>query len=114
MSLAEEQCTPPKAGDAPLARKEAQELARETPEWTLEEQALAREFKFRDFMEAVDFVNQAAAVAQDQDHHPDILISYNRVRLTLSTHKIGGLSRNDFIVAAKIDRMIQSAKGNRS
>lgn len=52
------------------------------------------------------FVNRVAAVAEEQRHHPDIRISYNKVRLTLSTHKIGGLSRNDFILAAKIDRLI--------
>jgi 4a-hydroxytetrahydrobiopterin dehydratase len=51
----------------------------------------------------MDFVNNVASIANDQDHHPDIFISYNTVRLTLSTHKIGGISINDFIVAAKID-----------
>ena len=52
------------------------------------------------------FANKVAGIAQQEDHHPDILISYNKVRLILSTHKISGLSRNDFIVAAKIDRLV--------
>jgi 4a-hydroxytetrahydrobiopterin dehydratase len=56
-----------------------------------------------DFRQAMDFVNSVAAIANEQDHHPDVFISYNKVQFTLSTHKIGGLSLNDFIVAAKID-----------
>jgi 4a-hydroxytetrahydrobiopterin dehydratase len=51
----------------------------------------------------MEFVNTAASIANEQDHHPDILISYNKVRLTFTTHKIGGLSMNDFIMAAKIE-----------
>jgi 4a-hydroxytetrahydrobiopterin dehydratase len=68
------------------------------------ERTIGREFRFRDFRQAMDFVNSIAAIANEQDHHPDIFISYNKVQLTLSTHKIGGLSLNDFIMAAKIDR----------
>ncbi len=64
---------------------------------------IKREFRFKDFRQAMEFVNSVAAIANEQDHHPDIFISYNKVQLTLSTHKIGGLSLNDFIVAAKID-----------
>jgi 4a-hydroxytetrahydrobiopterin dehydratase len=63
-------------------------------------------FRSKDFGETMQFVNRVAQVAQEEDHHPDIEISYNKVHLTLSTHSIGGLSRNDFIVAAKIERLL--------
>ena len=106
MRLADEECETPQPGMQPLSREEAEELARQTPEWTLKEGALEREFTFEDFEEAMDFVNDVADVAQEQDHHPDISISYNKVGLEFSTHKIGGLSRNDFIMAAKVDQIV--------
>ena len=95
----------PQAGESPLSAAAAAELAREVPDWTLSGEALEREFKFAGFPEAVAFVNRVAEIAQAQDHHPDICLYYNRVALKLSTHKIGGLSRSDFIVAARIDRV---------
>ncbi len=103
MKLSEQTCRPIKAGDVPLSRKEAEDLLREIPKWALDEKTIGREFRFKDFRQAMDFVNKVAALANEQDHHPDIYIYYNKVQLTFSTHKIGGLSKNDFIVAAKID-----------
>lgn len=103
MSLAEEEC---RADVVSLSAVEAEKLAQEVPEWSLGDQAIEREFQFKDFCQAMDFVNKVADVAEEQDHHPDIFISYNKVRLTLSTHKVGGLSQNDFILAAKIDRAV--------
>lgn len=103
MKLAEEKCVPCEAGGPPLPEEEARNLAQEVPDWTLKEKAIEREFHFRDFRRAMAFVNRVAGTAEEQGHHPDIFISYNRVRLTLFTHKVGGLSRNDFILAAKID-----------
>jgi 4a-hydroxytetrahydrobiopterin dehydratase len=103
MKLSEQTCKPIKAGEAPLSRTEKEELNREIPQWTLGEKTIGREFRFKDFRQAMDFVNKVAALANEQDHHPDIHIYYNKVQLTLSTHKIGGLSKNDFVVAAKID-----------
>lgn len=70
------------------------------------ESQIEKEFKFADFDEAMDFVNRVAQVAKEQDHHPDIEISYNKVHLKLSTHSIGGLSRNDFRLAARISRLL--------
>jgi len=87
----------------PLSRQEVVLLLREIPDWSLGEQTIGREFHFKDFRSAMDFVDRVAQIANKQDHHPDIFISYNRVQITLSTHKIGGLTRNDFIVASKID-----------
>jgi 4a-hydroxytetrahydrobiopterin dehydratase len=71
--------------------------------------SITREFRFISFVEAIAFVNNVAEIAQEQDHHPDIFISYRTVRLTFSTHRIGGLSQNDFIMAAKVDRLLPSA-----
>ncbi len=103
MKLVEQKCEPIKTGTAPLSREEAESLLLQIPAWSLGAGEIVREFKFTDFRQAMDFANRVAAVANEQDHHPDIHISYNKVRLTLSTHKIGGLSMNDFIVAAKTD-----------
>jgi 4a-hydroxytetrahydrobiopterin dehydratase len=104
MKLSEQNAKPVSGGTAPLSRQEAEVLLREeVPLWCPGERTIERELRFRDFRAAMDFVNRIAELANEQDHHPDILISYNKVRLTLSTHKIGGLSMNDFIVAAKID-----------
>ena len=106
MKLAEQACKPVRTGTASLSRKEAETLLLQAPTWSLGEKEITKEFRFGDFRQAVDFVNNVASIANDQDHHPDIFISYNKVRLTLSTHKIGGLSMNDFIVAAKIDLLV--------
>jgi 4a-hydroxytetrahydrobiopterin dehydratase len=103
MKLAEQTCMPIKAGDPPLTAQEAEDLISLLPKWSRKEKTITREFRFKDFQQAMDFVNKAADVANDQDHHPDILISYNTVLLTFTTHTIKGLSLNDFISAAKID-----------
>lgn len=103
MKLAEMTCNPIKKGTAPLTHGEAEGLMPQIPAWSLEETEIKKELRFKDFREAMIFVNKVATAANEQDHHPDIVISYNVVQLTLSTHKIGGLSLNDFILAAKID-----------
>lgn len=108
MKLIEENCKPLGAGDIPLSLKEAQELSLQTPEWTIGEKAIERKFYFKDFRQSMVFVNQVADLAERQNHHPDILITYGKVKLVLSTHKVGGLSRNDFILAAKIDLLAEA------
>jgi 4a-hydroxytetrahydrobiopterin dehydratase len=107
--LAGKSCVPCRGGIPPLAEAAARELAAGTPGWRLEENAtrLQRRFEFRDFVEAMKFVNRVADVAEQEGHHPDIAIHWNKVDLTLWTHKIGGLHENDFIVAAKIDRLLE-------
>ena len=114
MTLAEQTAKPVAKGDVPLSRTDAGELMREVPQWSLTETSITRDFHFKDFRQAMDFVNGVAAIANEQDHHPDILISYNKVRLSLSTHKIGGLSMNDFIVAAKIDLLDARQRSERA
>jgi 4a-hydroxytetrahydrobiopterin dehydratase len=103
MRLSEENCKPPKVGDLPLPPEEAKRLITGIPQWKLAEKTIQREFSFKDFRQSMAFANQVADLAEEQNHHPDILVSYSRVKLILSTHKVGGLSRNDFILAAKID-----------
>lgn len=111
MALSQEKCVPCEGGTQPLSPVEARALAIQTPAWTLHEKSIEREFKFKDFREAIAFINRVADAAEEQGHHPDIYISYSKVRLELSTHKIGGLSRNDFILAAKIDQLVPEGEG---
>jgi 4a-hydroxytetrahydrobiopterin dehydratase len=106
MKISEENCKQPKASDLPLSPDETKNLTKDIPRWTVADNAIQREFSFKDFRQSMDFVNQVADLAEKQNHHPDIFISYNQVKLILSTHKVGGLSRNDFILAAKIDLLV--------
>jgi 4a-hydroxytetrahydrobiopterin dehydratase len=78
-------------------------------DWNLIEDTvdkIQKKFKFKDFEEAMEFVNKVADVAEEQGHHPDIFIHWNEVTLTLYTHAINGLFDNDFIMAAKIDKLV--------
>jgi len=72
-------------------------------DWQLKDGRIEKQFKFRDFVDSMRFVNKVADLAESEGHHPDIHILWNRVTLTLTTHAIKGLSENDFILAAKID-----------
>ncbi len=86
-----------------LSAEESDRLAQDVPAWTRREKEITREFRFKGFPEAMAFVGRVAELAQAEDHHPDICIFYNRVVLTLSTHKVGGLSTRDFRLASRID-----------
>ena len=77
------------------------------PEWELEKKHVERTFEFDDFADAIDFVNAVAEVAEDEEHHPDIDIRYNKVRLVLSTHSKGGLTELDFNLAERIDTLAE-------
>jgi len=90
MKLALQACKPVRAGTAPLSRKETEELSQEIPQWSLSDKSIEREYRFEDFRQAMNFVNGVASIANGQNHHPDIFVSYNKVRLILSTHKIEG------------------------
>lgn len=71
----------------------------------LETNKITKEFKFNDFVKAIEFVNKIAVIAEEEGHHPDIAIYYNKVEITLWTHFVNGLSENDFIMAAKIEQI---------
>ncbi len=107
MDLVKKHCVPCEGGVKPFSRKKAAEYLKITPKWKLEGGIkIAREFKFKDFDEAMRFINKVAEIAKEEDHHPDMLLySWNRVKLTVYTHAIGGLSENDFIIAAKVNNL---------
>lgn len=90
-----------------LSADKVTEFLREVPEWLFKDKSIEREFQFKDFKEAMEFVNKVAALSEADAHHPDILISYNKVRLILSTHKVSALSCKDFVLGAKIDLLVE-------
>jgi 4a-hydroxytetrahydrobiopterin dehydratase len=97
-----EACTP----DTPTLGREA--IARhlkETPGWRVQDKVLTRTFKFKGFMPGVELTNRIAKIAEEEGHHPDLHLSYGSLRVDLTTHSAGGLTDNDFILAAKIDRI---------
>jgi 4a-hydroxytetrahydrobiopterin dehydratase len=100
-------CVPCRGGVPPLSRAEAEPYLGQIPDWRLSEDAsrIARAFSFRNFAEALDFVNRVGALAEDEGHHPDIAFGWGHARITLFTHKIKGLHQNDFIMAAKTDAL---------
>ena len=106
--LAEKKCAPCEGGSPPLSEGEARALLEQLHrDWNLSPDAksLKRALKFKDFYRTMSFVNALAHVANTEDHHPDLEIGYNYCRVTFTTHSIGGLSQNDFICAAKLDRL---------
>lgn len=106
MKLWEKHCVPVNARTPALSRSAARDLRAAIPRWTLLGKRIHREVRFRDFRGALEFVNRVGKLAESEGHHPDILIhSWNRVKLTLRTDAIHALSENDFILAAKIDRL---------
>jgi 4a-hydroxytetrahydrobiopterin dehydratase len=105
MSLAEQKCVPCEGGVEPLSVEDAQKLLAQVPGWKLEKGAIRKEYTFADFREAIAFVNKVADIAESEGHHPDIMIWYRIVTLVLTTHAIGGLSINDFVLASKIDTL---------
>lgn len=104
--LAEKRCVPCRGGVPPLTPEEIRPLLAELEDWeVVENHHLKRRFTFKDFQSALDFVNKIGQIAEREDHHPDILLAWGKVEVTLWTHKIDGLSESDFILAAKIDRV---------
>lgn len=106
-------CVPcEKKGVKPFDRAQAEEYMNNVSGWSLSDDAkkISKEYLFKDFIGSVDFINSVADVAEAEGHHPDIFIFYNKVRLELSTHSIGGLTENDFIVAAKMDEITKFLK----
>lgn len=106
--LSKKKCVPCEGGVEPLNPDQAEEFMKElSPEWMLIDQhrMLARTFTFKDFKQALAFANKVGAIAEEEQHHPDLTVGYGNLGVELTTHSIGGLSENDFIVAAKIDEL---------
>ena len=111
-ALVEKSCIPCRGGVAPLAREEALRLHQQVPDWTLLDDAskIERKFTFPNFRAALAFVDAIGALAEAQDHHPDIAFGWGYATVSLYTHKIKGLHENDFIMAAKIDRIFAATQ----
>lgn len=107
MDLANQKCVPCEGGTKPMTADEVKPYLEDVQEWKLEDKGkkIERKFEFKNFKEALDFVNKIGAIAEEEGHHPDIELGWGRVEVELSTHAIGGLSTNDFILAAKIDKL---------
>lgn len=106
MSLADKRCVPCEGGVPKLSPERVQELIAQIPGWEASGgHHLHRVFRFPDFKQALDFVNRAGAIAEQEGHHPDLLLAWGRVEVTIFTHSIDGLSENDFVLAAKIGQL---------
>ncbi len=105
MDWTSKRCVPCEGGVPRLEGARVDELLRTLDGWDYRDEQLHRHFRFRDFREAMRFVNAMAELAEQEGHHPDFSVHYSTVDVTLWTHAIGGLSENDFIVAGKIDRL---------
>ena len=104
-ALAEKECVPCKGEVPPLKGQELARLKEQLgPGWkVVNEHHLEREYKFKDFREALEFTNKVGELAEAQGHHPDIYLAWGKVKLTMWTHKIDGLTESDFVFAAKVD-----------
>lgn len=107
--LAAMKCEACRAGAPTVSESEKKDLLQQVPEWSIQEvegvERLERVFTFPDFARALEFTNRVGARAEEEGHHPALLTEWGRVTVTWWTHKIGGLHRNDFIMAARTDRV---------
>ena len=103
--LAGSKCQTLPPGTPALTRPEIEALLKQVPGWEWDGRVVARTYSFGNFHETMAFVNAVAWIAHREDHHPDMAVGYNRCRIEFSTHSIGGISRNDFICAAKIEAL---------
>lgn len=102
-----ERCVPCEGGIPAIGVDAARALLKDIPGWeVVDAKKISREFAFKDFAEAKGFVDLVAAIAEDQGHHPAVLLTYNKVKVTLSTHAAGGLTSNDFIVARLVNGVV--------
>jgi 4a-hydroxytetrahydrobiopterin dehydratase len=112
MDLAAQECVPCKGGVPPLEGSELERLHEALGgDWrVVDGHHLEKEYRFANFREALDYTNRVGEVAEQQRHHPDIFLTWGRVRLTVWTHKIDGLTESDFVFAAKADRALDAAR----
>jgi 4a-hydroxytetrahydrobiopterin dehydratase len=107
-ALAKKKCRPCEGGVPALSPDEVKKLSKDVPQWRLsaDGQRIRREWRVKDFATALDYFNRIGAIAESEDHHPDLhLVGYRNVAIELWTHAVGGLTENDFILAAKIDQL---------
>ena len=108
-TLASKRCVALPKGTPALTAERVRQLLAEVPAWSVDEKRaeLRREFKFENYAQTVAFANAVGFLAERQDHHPDLTVSWGRCAVCYSTHSVGGLSENDFVLAAKIDHLAQ-------
>ena len=104
--LATRKCKPCEGGVAPLTAQQIQPMLRGLQGWAVENGRLAKTYSFQNYYQTMAFVNATAWISHREDHHPDLLVGYNKCRVEYVTHAIGGLSENDFICAAKCDALL--------
>jgi 4a-hydroxytetrahydrobiopterin dehydratase len=108
MALGDKKCVPCEGGITAMEMGKAEKMLEEVPGWNLTEEnvlKIEKIFKFKDFKQNMKFVNKVADIAENEGHHPNFMINWNKTTLTLWTHSISGLSENDFIMAAKINNL---------
>jgi 4a-hydroxytetrahydrobiopterin dehydratase len=106
MKLSDKHCVPCRGGVPPLKGEELAKMQAQVTGWqVVDEHHLQKSFTFPDFKTALDFVNRAGAIAEEEGHHPDLYLSWGKVDVHTWTHKINGLTESDFILAAKIDEI---------
>jgi 4a-hydroxytetrahydrobiopterin dehydratase len=107
MDLTSQKCVPCEGGTKPLTRKETEPYLENVKGWSVKDEGkkIEKKFKFKDFKDALSFVNKVGEIAEEEGHHPEIKLGYGKVEIELSTHAVGGLSVNDFILATKIDQI---------
>ena len=103
MELSKKDCKACEGNMPKLTAKQSNTLLKQLKSWKIKNKRIYRQFKFKDFKEAMKFINRVATIAEREQHHPDITIHYNKVDIEIWTHSINGLTENDFILAAKID-----------
>jgi 4a-hydroxytetrahydrobiopterin dehydratase len=105
--LAERQCVPCRGGVPPMKGEQISEMSSQLPDWqVVNEHHLQRNYRFQDFRQSLAFVNRVGELAEEQGHHPDICFGWGKADITIWTHKIDGLTESDFVLAAKIDKLL--------
>lgn len=106
MNLNQKKCIPCEGNVPRLKSEEITSLLKQVKAWKEKDHKIHKSFSFKNFLEAMKFVNEMASVAETEAHHPDFCVHYNEVDVTIWTHSISGLSENDFILAAKLDLLM--------
>jgi 4a-hydroxytetrahydrobiopterin dehydratase len=103
--LAKRKCKPCEGGVAPYSAQQAKDLLKHLKGWILEDGKLVKVYPFTNYYQTMAFANALAWISHREDHHPELIVGYNKCRVEYSTHAVGGLSENDFICAAKADAL---------
>lgn len=111
--LAKQECIPCKGDEPTVTEEEIKEYKSEVPKWEIKDRdgvkQLERTYEFDNFEEALEFTNLVGEAAEKQDHHPKLVTEWGKVKVTWWTHKIGGLHKNDFVMAARSDELYSSS-----